>query len=374
MGWIAGVHFAAPGPFFTRVKTRQHKIRVLVCDDSAPMRSLIGRVLEPEPDIEVAGKVENGRVALDSIRRSRPDLLLLDLQMPVLDGLGTLRELRRFDRRLPVIVFSGQGRDVGSATLDALASGAQDYVEKPVGRNLRAALESVRAELVPRIRALAGAPSSGAQPVRPLARSTRAPANVAPRSVVRALAIGSSTGGPQALMELVPKLGAPFPVPILITQHMGDRFTGLLIKRLSELSGMPGGEGRDGELIKAGRIYLAPGGKHMTVRRGRISLDSGPRVHNCRPAVDPLFFSAAREYRSGLLAVVLTGMGQDGGPGAVAVRGAGGVVLAQDRESSVVYGMPRAVVEAGAASKVLPLSRIAGEIRSRVGLLDRAAV
>lgn len=333
-------------------------IRVLVCDDSQTIHTLMRQVLGASPDIEITAFAKNGQEALDSIRRSRPDILLLDIEMPVMNGLETLTALRRFDASLPVICFSTLTREAGPTTLEALERGANDYVGKPKGgESLKASLEMVRRELIPRILALTS------QTPRP--RAARSSTST-PRPP-RALLIGSSTGGPKVLMDLVRQFPQPFPVPILIAQHMPPTMTPVFAKRLGELSGMPSFEGRDGQTIKPGHIYLAPGNFHMTISRNRIRLDQTARVHHCRPAVDVLFHSAAREYGSAQVAAVLTGMGVDGVAGAKAIAQKGGKILAQDRETSTVYGMPRAVVEAGIADHIVPIHKMAAVMSRLVG-------
>ena len=329
----------------------------MVCDDSGALRRLITRVLASEPGIEVAGTAENGREALDRIRVDRPDLLVLDIEMPVLDGLSTLRELRSFDRHLPVIMFSTLTHEGSTATLDALARGAHDYVPKPAGHGTFAeTLERVRAELVPRIFALTRKLGGGAR--RAIASTTAGAGSTPPRRDLGVVTIGASTGGPQALTGLVANLPVPFPTPFLIAQHMPAAFTRIFGRRLGEVSGIPSGEAQHGQRVEANRIYLAPGGFHMTVKNRVIRLDEGPKQHGCRPAVDPLFESMAIDGGRRVLAVVLTGMGVDGARGAMAVRKAGGVVIAQDEASSVVYGMPRAVAQTGAAHHVVALDDI----------------
>ncbi|MFK7990497.1 MAG: chemotaxis-specific protein-glutamate methyltransferase CheB [Sandaracinaceae bacterium] len=324
-------------------------IRVLVCDDSQTIHTLMRQVLGTCSDLEISGFAKNGQEAIRSIRASRPDILLLDIEMPVMNGLETLTALRKFDRTLPVICFSTLTREAGPTTLEALERGANDYVGKPKGgESLKASLEMVRGELIPRILALA---SHGRRPPVRSSQSQKRP--------IRALAIGASTGGPKVLMDLVQEFPRPFPVPILIAQHMPATMTPVFAKRLGELSGMDSCEGRDGQTLEADKIYLAPGDYHMTISRNRIRLDQSPKVHHCRPAVDVLFHSLAREFGSAVVAAVLTGMGTDGGAGAKAIAEKGGRILAQDRETSTVYGMPRAVVEAGIADKVVPIQNMA---------------
>lgn len=333
-------------------------IRVLVCDDSQTIHTLMRQVLGSAEGIEIIGFAKNGQEALDFIRRTRPDILLLDIEMPVMTGPETLTALRKFDKTLPVICFSTLTREAGPATLDALSRGANDYVGKPRGgESLKASLEMVRRELIPRIMALT---TDGPKP--PTAR-----ASSSQQRPPRALVIGSSTGGPKVLMDLVQQLPRPFPVPILIAQHMPPTMTPVFAKRLGELSGMRSGEGKDGETLAPDRIYLAPGNFHMTVSRNRIRLDQTPRVHHCRPAVDVLFHSAAREFRSAVVAAVLTGMGVDGAAGAKSISKAGGKVLAQNRETCTVYGMPRAVVEAGVADEIVAIEKMAATMSRYVG-------
>jgi len=346
-------------------------VRVMVCDDSGALRRLISRVLTSERGIEVSATAENGRDALDQIRARRPDLLVLDIEMPVLDGLSTLKELRSFDRSLPVIMFSTLTNEGSSATLEALARGAHDYVPKPAGgASFAETLERVRAELVPRIYALTQK-HGGRAARRPVASGGSESA----RTDLGVVAIGASTGGPQALAELIPRLPTPFPTPILIAQHMPPAFTRIFGRRLGEISNIPSCEAKHGQRVEANHIYLAPGGFHMTVRNRVIHLDTTEKLHGCRPAVDPLFESMAVDGGRRVLAVVLTGMGVDGARGAMAVRKAGGVVLAQDQASSLVYGMPRAAAKTGAAHGVVSLDDlpnaiarcVSGAMRSGVG-------
>ncbi|HJL18318.1 MAG TPA: chemotaxis-specific protein-glutamate methyltransferase CheB [Sandaracinaceae bacterium LLY-WYZ-13_1] len=352
-------------------------IRVLVCDDSPAARGLLARVLSDVPAVELQPMVASGPDALARIRDDRPDLLLLDLQMPGFDGLATLAALRRFDRRLPVIVFSSFVGEGARATFDALARGAHDCVHKPSdARGPSEAIERIRAALVPKVRALTARASRGTpSPELSSPRALRAPrASVVPRSAPRpsraafeVLALGASTGGPRALMSLLAALPRPFPVPVLVTQHMPSAVIPVFARRLGAPGAFESAEARHGERLRPDRIYVAPGDHHLTVAGGRVCLDRGPEEHGCRPAVDPMLRSLARAHGAGVLAAVLTGMGTDGADGAEAVRAAGGTVLAQDADSALVYGMPRAVARRGAADAIVALDDMAAEIARLVG-------
>jgi two-component system, chemotaxis family, protein-glutamate methylesterase/glutaminase len=355
------------------------KIRVLVVDDSVVIRRMVGDVLSGEPDIEVAGTAADGRIALQKIEQVNPDILTLDVEMPVMDGLETLKQLRKTHRRLPVIMFSTLTERGASATIDALALGASDYVTKPANvGSAAAALEKIRTELIPKIRAqvLQSATSTPRHFSMATAQKAQVPsALAAPRSVtsrVEIVAIGSSTGGPNALGDLVPLLPPNFPVPVVIVQHMPPIFTRFLADRLSSKSQIPVLEAINHQELLPGHAYIAPGDFHMMVERSkdgvRIRTQQEQPENSCRPAVDVLFRSVAEVYRGDSLAVIMTGMGQDGLRGCGRVREAGGQILAQDEATSAIWGMPGYVANAGLADVILPLRLIAGEILRRVGV------
>jgi two-component system chemotaxis response regulator CheB len=354
--------------------TATNRIRVLIVDDSAVMRSLLRSVILSDPNLEVAGTAVDGASALECFRLQRPDLVLLDVEMPVKDGLVTLRELRARDRTMPVIMCSSLTQRGARVTIEALASGASDYVAKPTGQDGReAAIRALALELIPKIHALAGrmkARPAGAAPPRTVLPIPPA-LPLAPLVPVKplVLAIGVSTGGPAALDILLPELPAGFPLPVLIVQHMPEVFTRLLAERLSRRCSLRVCEAAEGMPATTGCIYIARGNWHMEAQPAAlpgapatIHLTQGPPENHCRPAVDTLFRSVARVYGSGVLAVVLTGMGYDGLAGSRIIREQGGSVLAQDQATSTVWGMPGAVAQAGLAYKVLPLAAIAPEI------------
>jgi two-component system chemotaxis response regulator CheB len=351
------------------------KVRVLVVDDAAIIRRLVCDELAKDPELEVAGTAANGKIALARLPQVNPDIVILDVEMPEMDGLETLRELRKTYRRLPVIMFSSLTERGATATLDALALGATDYFTKPNSGQLEESLEVIRRELIPEIKAIcakakaaAPAPAPAAAPM-PGRIATSLPGPGA-RTGVEVLAIGTSTGGPNALVEIFPQLPADFPVPIVLVQHMPPMFTRLLAERLSARSALKVVEGASGLVLQRGHAYVAPGDFHMTVvpdgAQRRLLLNQGPPENSCRPAVDPLFRSVAQVYGAGALAVVLTGMGQDGLRGCQALREAGAPIVVQDEATSVVWGMPGAVARAGLADRILPLSMIASEVVQRV--------
>jgi len=354
------------------------RTRILIVDDSAVMRSLLRSVVSSDARLVVAGTAADGASALSAVALERPDLVLLDVEMPVMDGLVTLRQLRAQGHKMPVIMCSSLTQRGAKVTIEALAGGASDYVAKPAGQSGRdEALRTLAQELLPKIRALASASLGRAQRLPVLPISTRAPLTLpaAPpasppiTSTPSVLAIGVSTGGPAALDLLLPALPANFPLPILVVQHMPEVFTHLLAERLNERCNLRVREASEGHVIEPGNIYVARGNWHMEVvaaarpgARDTIHLNQSPPENHCRPAVDVLFRSVAKIYGSGVLAVVLTGMGYDGLAGARLIRQQGGYVLAQDQATSTVWGMPGAVAQAGLAHRVLPLSAMAPEI------------
>jgi two-component system chemotaxis response regulator CheB len=347
------------------------KARVLIVDDSTVIRRLLSDALRGDPAIEVADTAANGRIALAKIPQVNPDLITLDVEMPDMDGLATLREIRKSYPRLPVIMFSTLTAKGAITTLDALSLGANDYVTKPAGAgDLSASMQKVREELLPRIRALCRidepAGRRGVVPNRPAAAATGGGSRPAAAARVDVIAIGVSTGGPNALTELFRALPGDLPVPVLVVQHMPPVFTRYLAERLDAVSPLQVREAQAGQLVHPGGVWLAPGNYHMVVDRvGQgvaVQLHQGPPENSCRPAVDVLFRSVAEVYGAGTLAVVLTGMGQDGLRGCEAICHAGGTVLAQDQATSVVWGMPGAVAEAGLAAHILPLPHMAEEM------------
>lgn len=343
-------------------------VRVLVVDDSSVIRKVLTHALASNPDIEVAGTAPSGPIALAKIPQLNPDVVTLDVEMPGLNGIQTLAEIRKVYPKLPVIMFSSLTERGASATLEALAMGASDYVTKPSAENLDRARELIRKELVTKIlffarRRIAATPASAV-------KATPKPRLGGQR--IDVLAIGSSTGGPNALLDLLPRLPADLPVPVVLVQHMPPLFTRFLAERLDSRSPLCVREAERGAALKPGQVWVAPGDYHMTVERKPssvvLSLNQGPPENSCRPAVDVLFRSVATAYGANVLAVVLTGMGYDGARGAQAIREAGGEIFVQDESSSVVWGMPGAVVAAGAADKICPLSAIASEIAGRIAL------
>jgi len=357
------------------------KIRVLVVDDSVVIRRLLTDVLSQDPEIELAGTAPNGRIALAKLPQLAPDLVTLDIEMPELDGLGTLPELRKLYPRLPVIMFSTLTERGAVSTLDALALGASDYVTKPANvGSVAAAIQSVREQLIPKIKALC-ADTTAAKPARTLPPAAgltfTKPINRLPQRT-DIVVIGSSTGGPQALQAVLGQLPASFPVPIVVVQHMPPLFTHHLAHRLNQECPLEVSEAVPGDLVEAGRVLIAPGNFHVELRRGArdvsIGLTQTPPENSCRPAVDVLFRSAAQLYGAHCAAVVLTGMGQDGRRGAEQIVRVGGQVTAQDEATSVVWGMPRAVAEAGLARQVLPLGAIARELLKNVAVGRRTAI
>jgi len=380
----------------------EDKIRVLIVDDSAVMRRIIMNSLMKHPEIEVVGTAANGLLAIDAINRSNPDIVTLDVEMPEMDGITALREIRKIHPVLPIIMFSSLTQRGAKATMDALTYGASDYVGKPqASADPADAYKVLEENLIPKIKALCqratgdgNKPTSikergaarrealsipvpekitaipSAQAASPGTKVTRPEGR--PLYPVDALCIGVSTGGPAALMKVFEMWRTPLSVPIFIVQHMPPKFTTLLAARLTEVGVIPVQEPYEGQEALAGQAYLAPGGYHLELRRKGtkvfMHLNEDPPENSCRPAVDVLFRSAAKVYGQSLLAVVLTGMGYDGLRGAEDIIRSNGVVLAQDEATSVIWGMPGAIAQADLAEKVLPLESIPDEILFRTQL------
>jgi len=352
------------------------KIRVLIVDDAVVVRRILTDALSSDPELEVVSAA-NGRIALAKLTQVNPDVVTMDVEMPELDGLATLRELRKTHPKLPVIMFSTLTERGAGATLDALAAGASDYVTKPANvGSVATAIGRIKGELIPKIKALCGrdaAPAAPAAPAPP--RLIRPPVGAVPAGV-DVVAIGVSTGGPNALSAMLPQLPADLPVPVVIVQHMPPLFTKLLADRLRGQCGIDVVEGAAGMPLRAGQAVVAPGGMHMFVERSggcvRIGTNADPPENSCRPAVDVLFRSVGRAYGPRVLGVILTGMGSDGLRGCECLRDAGGQVVVQDEATSVVWGMPGYVARAGLADRVLPLGSVASEIVRRVGVRREA--
>lgn len=339
--------------------------RVLVVDDSPVVRRLVTRLLERADGIQVAGTAPDGQAALEAVDRLRPDLVTMDVEMPGMDGITAVRELRRAGHGMPVVMLSTLTERGARATLDALAAGATDYVAKPSGTgSLQRSVDVLAAELLPRIHALTARR-------RPPVGTPAAAAPVRDTGPVEMVLVGSSTGGPAALTTFVGSLSGPLPVPVLVTQHMPPLFTRQLAARLERVGASTVVEAGDGVPLAPGQVYVAPGGRHLEVvgSRGawRTRLSDAPAVHFCRPSVDVMLDSAARAVGARhLLVVVLTGMGADGARGAARIARGGGRVIVQDEATSVVWGMPGATVEAGAAHAVLPLDRLGPAVERAV--------
>lgn len=361
-------------------------VRVMLCDDSSVIRAAFTRVLEADPGIQVVSRVGDGRRALEALPEARPDVVVLDLEMPVMDGMTALPLLLGTEPRPAVIVASALTQRGAAAAMAALRAGAADYVPKPGAGTGGVADPTFRAELIAKVKGWArvrrrpgapglagtgsgpGVPNSGLAAARPSAPPSPRGLSKAPR----AIAIGCSTGGPQALAALVRRLAPPPRVPMLVVQHMPVGFTAMLAEHLDRLGGPPCSEARDGEALRGGRLYLAPGDRHLVVEdapnAGLVARLSDAAPENfCRPAVDPLLRSLVAACGGSVLAVILTGMGQDGLVGCRAVVAAGGHVLAQDEASSVVWGMPGAVARAGLAGALLPPEGLGERIGALAG-------
>ena len=349
------------------------KIRLLLADDSVVMRQLLSQALGQDPELEVAAVAANGRIALERIPQVQPDVVLLDIVMPELDGLQTVAAIRSTDRKIPIIMVSSITERGASVTLEALSLGATDYWPKPKDTGgIEGAKECVRRELIPKIKALHAARHGRRSPpaalVPPTSLRKEARCNT-PKASVKVVAIGASTGGPDALLKLLSGLSPRFQVPILIVQHMPPIFTSILANRLQSRSALAISECISGEAVKPGFVWIAPGDHHMIVTADktlvRLRTHTEPPENFCRPSIDVLFRSVAQVYGAGTLAVLLTGMGQDGLRGCEKIHEAGGQILAQDEASSVVWGIPGAVVTAGLADAVLPLGEMALQISRR---------
>jgi two-component system chemotaxis response regulator CheB len=346
--------------------TEVARIRVLVVDDSVVVRKVLGEVLSSHPEIELAGTASSGQLALAKIEQIRPDVVTLDVEMPGMDGIETLREIRKRYPKLPVIMFSALTVRGASATLEALTLGATDYVTKPSNSaGPGEARQQIEHELLAKL--------LGLRPKKPGAAPLAKPVLSGHRPVQRRIdivAIGTSTGGPTALMELIPQLPEDLPVPVVVVQHMPPMFTQLLAERLNAQAKLKVAEAAASLVLESGRVWIAPGDFHMVVARKNsqilMELNQELPENSCRPAVDVLFRSVARTYGPHALGVVLTGMGMDGTKGAKAICDAGGEVIVQDEESCVVWGMPGSVVHAGLTDQVYSLGQMSQEIVRRV--------
>ena len=334
----------------------------MICDDSAVIRGAIARLLETDRDIQIVARVGNGQMAVDELKRTRVDVLVLDIEMPVLDGMAALPLLLKADPELRIIMASTLTTRGADIAMRALRLGAADYVPKP--SSIGAADDDrFRQDLVNKVKGLARLRHRAAGPLVPSPPVATRPA---PMLTPKLLAIGSSTGGPQALFTLIQGLGRGIAIPVILTQHMPPAFTPILAEHITKLGGMPCAEARDGEVLRNGHVYLAPGDRHLIVEtaaglfRARLSTD--PPENFCRPSVDPMLRSASDACGGRVLVAMLTGMGHDGLEGTRRVVEAGGAAIAQDEATSVVWGMPGAIARAGLCHAVLPLPRIAPKL------------
>ena len=350
------------------------RIRVMVVDDSVVIRRLVTQALELDPTIDVVGTASNGAIGMQRMPKLKPDVITLDIEMPDMNGLEMLRRIRREYPKVRVIMFSTLTERGAAIPLEALTLGADEYVAKVANEgSLDRSLARLREDMIPKIKQFFLFPASvsaGRQATAPPARAA-APAWHGLKLRPKVVVIGVSTGGPTALAAMLSSFPAKFPLPILLVQHMPPLFTRLLAERLNANCPLTVEEASHGQAVEVGKILIAPGNFHMKVASSagtvRVCLDQSPQQNSCRPAVDPLFASAAEVYGGAVLAVVLTGMGQDGLRGAETLRARGATVLVQDEASSVIWGMPGAVANAGLADRVLPLDEIVPEILTITG-------
>lgn len=343
-------------------------INVMLVDDSAIIRKLFAHGLEKDPSIKIIAKAENGKQAIDIAKEHQPDIIVLDVEMPEMDGITAIPHLLEAAPNVHIIMASTLTQKNASISLKALELGATDYIGKPDALNT----EEFYRELQEKIKALGGKKKqSGKATAAPVVSAAAPTPKLAIQKTIigkpKALAIASSTGGPQAVISVFKAMkGHRFDIPIFITQHMPPVFTEAFAQNITSNSGFPASEGKEGETPKAGHIYIAPGGYHMVVKKEGsnpvIRINQDPPVNFCRPAADPMFESLSKVYGADLMAVVLTGMGRDGADGATIIAKNGGTVIAQDEKSCVVYGMPKATAEAGICSAILPLEQIGGYI------------
>jgi len=364
-------------------------VRVLIADDSAVVRGLVARWIT-EAGFQLVGTASNGRIAVEMLTRHDPDVVLLDIDMPELDGTEALPKMLAASPSLQVVMMSTLTTRNADISLKCLALGAVDYIAKPESNRGVTTSDAFRADLIERVRVFGAARARSRRPVAPATASVAAPTPVPaapapkpaapvvlrPRARVgtapRVLLIGSSTGGPKAVNETLAGIGAAAlrRVPTLIVQHMPPVFTAVFAEHIAARVGLPAAEGKMDERLEPGRIYVAPGGRHMGLAAAPggpvIKLNDGPQVNFCRPAVDVLFKDAAAIFGAATATVILTGMGSDGTNGARALVEAGGPVLAQDEASSTVWGMPGSVARAGLAEAILPLSEIGPALRALI--------
>lgn len=345
------------------------KIKVLIVDDSAVMRLVISNLLTQDKQIEIAGTAAHAEAAFEKIEQVAPDILTLDIEMPNMDGISALKVIKKKYPDLPVIMCSTLTQNGAEATIEALNAGADDYICKPSSsseQSKEAANEAFRRDLTFKVKQLVKLHVETHSDI--LSFVSKA-ANTE-KQRVDIVAIGTSTGGPAALREVLTEIPANFPVPIVIVQHMPPLFTKILAESLEKKIAIPISEAVDGTLLEAGQAYIAPGNYHMVLEyrnnRYQLFLNQDPEVNYCRPSVDVLFHSVAKAYGKHVLSVIMTGMGQDGMNGCQDIKNKGGGVLAQDQASSVVWGMPGAVSKAGLADQILPLKDIAAAIIQQV--------
>lgn len=343
------------------------RLTVLIVDDSALYRQMLRNVLQRIPNVEIVGTAVDGHDALAQVVQLSPDVITLDIQMPNLDGLGVLRELRARGSRTKTIVVSSLTVDGAAATVEALMEGAFDVIPKPAGVDPHVARGSIHEQLIEKLAAIVDGRATGADPTgEAVSRRLMAGGTGA----IEVVAIGTSTGGPRALRSVIPLLPADLPVPVLVVQHMPAGFTTSLANRLNALSPLRVREATQGDVVEPGNVLVATGGWHLTVERyqsnTRCVLDAGPLRHGCRPSFDVLLETLVACYGGKVLAVVMTGMGQDGLAGCRSVKQAGGSVITQSADGCAVYGMPKVVAEAGLADAVLPVDAIAEAITACV--------